>query len=116
MTADGSGRSETDLVYYEIVRDVAVVAAQTHSDPLKDPETLSQREWESSRRFFRAKYGDIPTARQICTILCDSAASHFHGASSCRWSAIPPATSRRPMNSVCRNLIVLSPGIVFCGR
>lgn len=59
-------RARNPLVYYEIVREGAVIAARRDFDPLKEPTAVTQAAWNSARRALIATYGLVPQAHEIC--------------------------------------------------
>jgi hypothetical protein len=74
VTRTRDGRFSTfrnPLVLYDIVREVALVAASWDMGPSKDPRTVTQRSWNSARRSCAAFYGPIPQAHEVCRQLHD---------------------------------------------
>jgi len=71
---DEDGRYATvrnRLVLFEIIREVALVAARRDPDPFKNPTTVAQSSWNSARRTLTSRYGHIPQANEVCRQLCD---------------------------------------------
>src|SRR5436309_4326047 len=71
---DPGGRYATvrnPLVLFEIVREVALVAARRDGDPFKDPRAVAQAAWNSARRALAEQYEHIPQANEVCRQLCD---------------------------------------------
>jgi Winged helix-turn-helix DNA-binding len=71
---DAGGRFATvrdRLVLFEIVQEVALVAARLDPDPYKEPTTVAQSAWNSARHSLRSRYGHIPQANEVCRQLPD---------------------------------------------
>ena len=70
--ADGRFATVRDrLVLFEIVQEVALVAARRDADPYKHPATVAQSAWNSARHSLAPRYGHIPQANEVCRQLSD---------------------------------------------
>lgn len=59
------------FVLFEIVQEVALVAARRDPDPYKEPATVAQSAWNSARHSLAPRYGHIPQANEVCRQLPD---------------------------------------------
>src|SRR5436309_4308069 len=59
------------LVLFEVVPEVALVAARRDADPFKEAAAVSQSAWNSARGALAERYGHIPQANEVCRQLAD---------------------------------------------
>jgi hypothetical protein len=65
------------LALYEIVHEVAIVAARRDDQSRKDPRLVAQAAFNSARRALEPVYGSIPQAHEICRQLSDRSGLPF---------------------------------------